>query len=199
MDFTIDDATKLLREAKAPEPWAQPEKLSELAASVVTASEARTTQAPLPDIHDQRRVANKAVAQLREVLPAIIMNLMVVVEAPNLLGEAGLTRDAILVRQTKAKKDRADALRLYKALVDFPTPPQKIAKLLPNGNSPGLHWHLVAALFFLNYRAVVGHASVSRHSPAARFIQLALRAAGYADIELPAIEQALLRSPLTTN
>ena len=180
--FTADMVEDMLRTAKAPEPWARREKLAELAGAMDSAA---TLSAGLPDPlgHMARLTrAQKAVNELRLVLPEIRAFHLVSLQSPGLLDEPNDIFHA----------ERVAALaRLEACLVDV------IGNIsIPRFQNILCGWHTQAASMFLHYRMIVGPASTTRHGPAARFVRLAVQAIGFPRPELAAIEAALNGSAL---
>jgi hypothetical protein len=171
----------MLRRAGAPEPWAHPDKLADVVSMLASAAE---LSAGMPDAggHISRiRRAQKAVDELRRVLPDLISFHFA---GADLLDPPSLS---ILEETRKLHAQRANSLHgMLTSLVDVEESfsSVKLEKMLSG-------WHMAAVGLFSSYVACVGKGTHSRRGPAARFVRAALKAAGYDEPELGAIEAAL--------
>lgn len=132
----------------------------------------------------QMRRAQKAVDELRRVLPNLIGFHMAGVKQPGLLAGPDTASD---------HATRAIALHNMQAAltdVEGSLSSTQVEKLLTG-------WHIAAATAHLAYLSVVGQGSGSKGGPGARFVQLALEASGHVKYGLSAIESALTAHPLT--
>jgi hypothetical protein len=172
--ITPDEWTELLRAAKAPEPWADPNAAQKFAAAI-TSRELDT----LPRMAWDR--ARDAVDELRRVLPEMIRAREQTLER---LAERGRSHYRI------ADTVRADteALRLLQQAL-----PEPHVFALPRR---GKAWHIDAERLLLLYREHVNPKSgMTAKGRAVNFIALALKRMGHGVREPNAIEKALRRRP----
>jgi hypothetical protein len=186
--FSKETVADMVRAAKAPEPWAHPETLENLV-SLLAAAAGMSIGMPDPTGHIGRvRRARKAVDELRRVLPGLVWYHLANSSEPSHLAQ--LTPE----KTDKLHTEHARSLTaMWSALVDVEgeVSSKKLEKTLCG-------WHMAAAGLFLSYVALVGSGTHSRRGPAARFVCIALKAAGYGEQELGAIEAALDSHRLTS-
>lgn len=185
----------MLHQAKAPEPWARPDLLPELAATVDNAAAMSRGIPVSPEVKASRQ-AQAAITKLRRLLPELAGWSAYHASNPTMLDQA-LPPDAEAARRQRHMQDAAAKLALHAALFDVhqPAPPG----WLPLDPQDRSYWHFPAVGLWLGYRATIGNAHISRAGPAVRFVGLALTRAGYRHLTLSAIETALLRHPITAN
>ena len=196
---TTDEVAALLRQARAPEPWAQPDCLSDIADTMNSAAGLRAAMTIIRLPRKLRLQAQAAVDKLREVLPSIIACSLADIDHPPLLAVAGKTLEEQAAWKVQMQAEVQAQLRLYAALKDFAS---DVKSMKEWGLAPGKGktWPATAALLFLQYRKVVGKASTSENNSAVQFIEIALKRSGCTGhtVTPGAIEQALRRHPLTT-
>lgn len=176
-EFTVDEVTALLIESKAPKKLLRPELIHNIAHAMLFAYDGRLGSLPPEEIkeRDLRKKAQKAVNELRKLLPEIrVFTMSRFVSITIGGGKKGLEEPLV-----------AEAL-LARHLVDLDIPHVTF-------RPPIWDWHRAAAHIWVYYRDVVGHASTSHTGPAVRFIQVALRETGYGAVELGTIEKSLKR------
>jgi hypothetical protein len=190
------DVRAFLKESRTPAAWDRTETCEAIATII---NEFRNVPQIRKDVGNLGRAtaynqARKAANSLRAALPDVISICSANAECPPILTEVD-QRDAF----RKTKQERLGRLELLSFLLEmtFPAP-----EAPPTILGPFESWHTCASIL---YRILIGPKAdstvPSRNGPAARFLRLALLAAGYSttSISLGAIETALRRRLATAS
>jgi hypothetical protein len=178
---TGEQVASLLRSVGAPEPFANPAALN-LAAVKLTWLRTRVAEAKRnPRARGAFERAQDAIDELRRVLPEI--HAWYSLPGPDHRTDTDLYKDQLAIGRSRIE-------HLQAALFDV---------IETRGKPPVIEgtWHDRAATCCQLYILITESGSVSKHGPACRFVQAALRLLGDGDKELGTIEQALRRR--TTN
>lgn len=183
------DVDSLLHEAGFRPPWADPERLNDLAAMLKTVAKLCAGVPISPEVALRRR-AQRAVDELRRTLPDLVGWSFYHISNPSLLGTLPTPEGQAAHREHYARQAAAEA-KLLVALVDLGKPPKRFP-MVPN-DAGHIQWHGAAIALFIALLPVVGRASTSRYGPGNKFVRLALAKAGYPTPLAEATEQALNR------
>ena len=126
--------------------------------------------------------AQKAVGELRAVLPPILLHLHPETnDGTSLLARAALGDEEAW---NEARRAFVQVWKMHEALVDLPS-----SKAIEKFED----WHVAADVIFQTVRAYAGGGSSSRTSRLTEFVRLALERTGHGDHTVEGIETALLR------
>lgn len=178
--FTGQDVGRLLRQARAPEPWLRPDRCQNMAFILNAFTFFRSLRSEAEKFDRRKTEIFQAVQTLRRELPDMISAFWPVTQ-PQV--------DLFSGKRDEIRELERQSLRKLQAAIDEAFPPNR--KFV--GTVYVAKWQPAADALARLYEHVVGRSAATRNGPTVRFIVASLEEMGHGQLTPDAVEQHLRR------